>query len=183
MKNRAFVGYTKKGRIIPGSLILTNGSYPNKPSLWKEVETSLFSSISTSFGNWSVVTGGAAGDGAVLPNSRYSDEFMIVGPNDGEDTGWVYLKQYFPTGASLEINYKWTTFDEDAGPSTPIHDRPVYWTSSTEPIGAPTDITSKVGESPEFDTWNVTVNPGEWFAIGIYSDDSCCGQGLLQVKF
>ena len=28
-KKRAFVRYTKKGKLIPGSLILTNGTYPN----------------------------------------------------------------------------------------------------------------------------------------------------------
>jgi hypothetical protein len=38
-KKRAFVRYTKSGEIVPGSLILTNGSYPDKPALWKEITT------------------------------------------------------------------------------------------------------------------------------------------------
>lgn len=41
MKKRAFVRYTKQGKIVPGSLILTAGSYPNGPSLWKEVSADL----------------------------------------------------------------------------------------------------------------------------------------------
>lgn len=37
-KKRAFVRYTKSGEIVPGSLIITtNGGYPDKSSLWKEV--------------------------------------------------------------------------------------------------------------------------------------------------
>lgn len=41
MKLRAFVRYSKKGKIVPGSLILTNGSYPNGPAVWKEVPADL----------------------------------------------------------------------------------------------------------------------------------------------
>ena len=40
-KERAFVRYTKAGKIVPGSLILTQGSYPNGPGLWKEITTDL----------------------------------------------------------------------------------------------------------------------------------------------
>jgi len=41
-KKRAFVRYTKSGKIVPGSLIITtNGGYPDKSSLWKEVNTDL----------------------------------------------------------------------------------------------------------------------------------------------
>lgn len=40
-KKRAFVRYSKQGKIVPGSLILTSGSYPNGPSTWKEVPADL----------------------------------------------------------------------------------------------------------------------------------------------
>jgi hypothetical protein len=40
-KKRAFVRYSKQGKIVPGSLILTNGSYPQGPSTWKEVSADL----------------------------------------------------------------------------------------------------------------------------------------------
>ena len=36
MKERAFIRYTKSGRIIPGSLIITQGTYP-KDGTYKEV--------------------------------------------------------------------------------------------------------------------------------------------------
>lgn len=39
-KKRAFVRYTKSGEIVPGSLIITtNGGYPDKSSIWKEIQT------------------------------------------------------------------------------------------------------------------------------------------------
>lgn len=40
-KKRAFVRYSKQGKIVPGSLILTAGSHPNGPSTWKEVSADL----------------------------------------------------------------------------------------------------------------------------------------------
>jgi hypothetical protein len=40
-KKRAFVRYSKQGKVVPGSLILTAGSYPQGPSLWKEVPADL----------------------------------------------------------------------------------------------------------------------------------------------
>lgn len=41
MKQRAFVRYTKSGKIIPGSMIMTNGSYPQGYGLCYEVQTNL----------------------------------------------------------------------------------------------------------------------------------------------
>ena len=41
-KKRAFVRYTKQGKLIPGSLIVTtNGDYPDKSATWNEVPTDL----------------------------------------------------------------------------------------------------------------------------------------------
>jgi hypothetical protein len=42
-KQRAFVKYTKQGKIIPGSLIVTTeGGYPNKTgAIWREVSMNL----------------------------------------------------------------------------------------------------------------------------------------------
>jgi len=41
MKKRAFVRYSKQGKIVPGSLILTGGAYPQGPSTWNEVPADL----------------------------------------------------------------------------------------------------------------------------------------------
>ena len=41
MKKRAFVRYSKQGKIVPGSLILTSGSFPQGSSTWNEVPADL----------------------------------------------------------------------------------------------------------------------------------------------
>lgn len=41
MKKRAFVRYSKQGKIVPGSMILTSGSFPSGPSTWKEIPADL----------------------------------------------------------------------------------------------------------------------------------------------
>lgn len=123
---------------------------------------------------WSVVTGGLAGDGTVVQYSNTG--FNITGPDDGDDNGWVYIKKYFPNGASLSIDYQWASVDESL--ST---DRPIYCIDATEPFGIPSDTTAKVGQTPEQGTWEITVPAGNWFSVGIYSSDSCCGRGFLSV--
>jgi hypothetical protein len=42
-KKRAFVRYSTQGKIVPGSLILTEGSYPQGPAIWNEVAADLIS--------------------------------------------------------------------------------------------------------------------------------------------
>lgn len=48
-KKRAFVKYTKQGKIVPGSLVLTSGTYPDGPALWQEVPTDLCCETSAVF--------------------------------------------------------------------------------------------------------------------------------------
>jgi hypothetical protein len=185
-KKRAFARYTTKGELVPGSMIITTkGGYPDKISLWKEVPVwynDVINCPEPDYGEWEVVTGGIGGDGLVLNDDGDPNLFTIVGPGDGANDGWVYLKRYFPLGAVLNINYKWTSFDV-LSPNPPDVDWPVYWSSPTEPTGIPTDLTIRVPSTPDNGTWNITVSPGEWFGIGIYSDDSCCGRGFLSVDF
>ena len=135
------------------------------------------------YGLWKLVKGGAAGDGTVLVDDLEEQEFTFVGPNDQEDNGWVYLKRKFNSDTCLQISYEWTSFDDDSGSiGPPQYDWPIYWTSSTEPTGIPGDLTPRVDATPLDGNWFITVNSGEWFALGIYSDDSCCGRGFLQVQ-
>jgi hypothetical protein len=181
---KAWVRYDGKHKIVPSSLILQ----ANKPKVgtWNEVPVDLCCETdpcpAPDYGEWKVVTGGVAGDGVVLRDENQQNQFTVIGPNDSTDDGWVYLKRFFPLGDTFDIYYKWTSFD-DSGPVPPTVDWPVYWNSITEPTGIPADLTVRVGTTPEIGVWTVTVNPGEWFAIGIYSNDSCCGRGFLQVSF
>lgn len=125
-------------------------------------------------GGWSKVTGGIAGDGTVAQYSTTG--FNITGPDDNDDNGWVYIKKYFPDGASLSIDYQWASVDDGTNV-----DWPIYCLDVTEPTGEPSDLTVQVGNTPESGTWNITVPAGNWFSVGIYSNDSCCGRGFLSV--
>jgi hypothetical protein len=125
-------------------------------------------------GGWSEVTGGEAGDGTV---AQYSPTgFNITGPDDNENDGWVYIKKYYDVDTELIIDYQWASVDEGTGV-----DWPIYCIDATEPTGQPSDLTVRVGNTPETGTWNITVPAGSWFSVGIYSDDSCCGRGFLSI--
>ena len=171
MKPKPFVKTDKKGKVAAGSLTF---SY-KKPIVgtWKDVSAD--APPITSFPPWTVVTGGVAGDGRVFKDDTNPDTFTFVGPNDDANTGWVYIKKYCSVETAFSISYNWTSFDEGTNV-----DWPVYWTSPTEPTGIPGDLTVRVEDTPANGTWNITVPDGQWFAIGIYSDDSCCGRGFLQ---
>ena len=125
-------------------------------------------------GGWSVTTGGAAGDGTI---AQYSPTgFNITGPDDNVDNGWVYLKKYFPDGAVLSVDFQWASVDD----GTDV-DWPIYCIDATEPTGEPSDLTVRADGTPQQSTWDITVPPGSWFSVGIYSNDSCCGRGFLSV--
>lgn len=47
MKRRAFVKYTESGKIVPGSLIITQGGYPDGPAVWNEVPVDLCCTTTT----------------------------------------------------------------------------------------------------------------------------------------
>lgn len=175
-KLKAWVRYDGQKKIVPSSLILQ----ANKPKVgtWVEISTDLCCGVTPcpapDYGAWRLVTGGEAGDGVVLVDSLIDNEFTFIGPNDDVDNGWVYLTRYFAEGTVLQIFYDWTSFDGDTNV-----DRPVFWTSATEPTGIPGDLTPRVGDTPESGTWYVVVGDNTWFGIGIYSTDSCCGRGFL----
>lgn len=125
-------------------------------------------------GGWSVVTGGAAGDGTVAEYA--TNGFNITGPDDDNDSGWVYVKKYFAEDTGLFVDYQWASVDESL--ST---DRPIWCVDETEPTGIPSNTDAQVEDTPTTGTWNIVVPAGNWFSVGIYSSDSCCGRGFLSV--
>jgi len=178
MKLKPFIKTNSKGTVAAGSLVFTY----NKPSVgtWKDVSADAPPSIQ-SFPPWKVVTGGVAGDGRVFKDVNDDiTTFTFVGPGDSLDEGWVYVKKYCAVETAFSIPYKWTSFDDTGGEEGVDYDWPVYWNSVQEPTGIPSDITPKVDYTPTSGTWNFTVPAGQWFAVGLYSEDSCCGRGFLE---
>lgn len=125
-------------------------------------------------GGWSVVTGGAAGDGTVAQFSATG--FNIAGPDNDDDNGWVYIKKYFAEDTGLFVDYQWASVDEGLNV-----DRPIWCIDETEPTGVPSNTDAQVENTPTDGTWNIIVPAGNWFSVGIYSSDSCCGKGFLSV--
>lgn len=176
---KAWVRFDGNNNAVAGSLIFQK----DKPKVgkWKEyMDVNLCCPVTDctpNYGQWKLVTGGLAGDGVVVVDNLQDQEFTFVGPDDGTANGWVYLTRYYAVETCLAIDYDWTSFDEGIDV-----DRPVYWLSETQPTGAPGDTDSKVETTPESGTWFVTVPAGEWFSVGIYSTDSCCGRGFLSIS-
>jgi hypothetical protein len=83
-KERAFVRYTKAGKIVPGSMILTNGSYPSGPGLWKEITMDLCcENNNNNTMNYKVYT-------ALLSQSGTDDPTAVVLENTlGENLTWT----------------------------------------------------------------------------------------------
>lgn len=182
---KAWVRYDGNNNAVAGSLIFQK----DKPKVgkWKEYkDVSLCcpqTNCTPNYSPWKLVKNG---DGVVLIDDNEGSclEYTFVGPNDSteeDNNGWVYLTQYFPTETCLEIDYEWASFD-DSGEGPPTYDRPVYWLSSEQPTGIPGDTDAQVDGTPSTGTWNITIPAGQWFSIGIYSSDSCCGRGFLQVE-
>lgn len=174
---RAYVRYDSRGKIVPGSLVVQQSKPKN--GNWKEVpyDTAHSVNCNVNYGSWKVVSGGSAGDGKVLVDDLVDQEFTIIGPNDDLNNGWAYITKYYSNGATLIVDYNYASFDESLE-----YDRPVYWTSTTQPTGAPDDNTAKVETVPADGSWEIVVPKGHWFAVGIYSNDSCCGRGFLSVS-
>lgn len=174
---KAWVRYDGKNNVIASSLIFSK----NKPKngKWKEYALTNLCCSPNAYGAWKLVTGGSnPNNGVVLVDYRSTiEEFTFVGPDNHDDrNGWVYLTKQYLTETCININYDWTSFDGDI-----YADRPVYWTDATQPTGIPGDTTSKITTNPESGLWSVTIPAGEWFGIGIYSTDSCCGRGFLSI--
>lgn len=105
-KKRAFVRYSKQGKIVPGSLILTSGSFPSGPSTWSEVPADLCCNtiqdytcciaiqviadeVSGLYGfTLQTRNGGPNVKGSVHWTSTESENFSI--PADGDDYDFEY---------------------------------------------------------------------------------------------
>lgn len=172
---KAWVRYDGNNNAVASSLIFLK----DKPKVgkWKEymdVNLCCPTDCTPNYGQWNLVSDG---DGVALVDNLSSEAFTFVGPNDSDNNGWVYLTKLYSVETCLQINYNWASYDEGIDV-----DRPVYWNSPTQPTGIPGDTSSRAETTPESGTWNVTVPAGEWFGIGIYSTDSCCGRGFLSIN-
>jgi hypothetical protein len=100
-KKRAFVRYSKQGKIVPGSLILTAGSHPNGPSTWKEVPADLC----CTFPPYAIAMVGPGGGDLNDTRAYYSDRDLQNIPGQCSDSSLAigakfYLDNQFTTPAA-----------------------------------------------------------------------------------
>jgi hypothetical protein len=139
MKKRAFVRYSKQGKIVPGSMILTSGSFPSGPSTWKEVPADLCCNtikeyscciaiqaiadeVSGLYGfTLQTVNGGPNLTGSVHWTSTESESFSL--PADGSNYDFEYdLEGLIPHTVYLCINNpsQIDDFEIGFGPGTAV---------------------------------------------------------------
>jgi hypothetical protein len=128
-------------------------------------------SVTSSIGDW--IPTNLNGDGTITRTSN--NTYRIDGPNDDEGDGYLIIKKYFDTETTMSIEYEWR--NSDSGEDWPIYD--VSEQDPTEP-----DIVNRLddnGANFETGTWEINVPANNWLAIGVYSTDSCCGSGSLNI--
>lgn len=127
-----------------------------------------------SIGEWTNVN--VQGDGTMTRTGN--NTYRIDGPNDNNDGGgWLFIKRQFDTPTTMSIDYIWSNSDEEPA------DWPMYDVVSEEPTGEISN-TNRLDDTSalyETGTWEINVPSGSWLAIGVYSSDSCCGSGSLNI--
>ena len=117
---------------------------------------------------WSFVYNG---DGSVVTGGGTAVSYYITGPNDGGGDGWSVARSYFSSATSFTMSWDWRTDDGIT------YDWPFYNISTTAPSSYSGQAKLASGNSQ---TGNTVINipAGNWFSVGCYALDSCCGRGF-----
>ena len=127
-----------------------------------------------SIGEWTNVN--VQGDGTMTRTGN--NTYRIDGPNDNNDGGgWLFIKRYFDTATTMSIGYEWNRQDAET------EDWPMYDVVSEDPTGEISNANRLDDDNAnhETGTWTINVPANNWLAIGVYSTDSCCGSGSLNI--
>ena len=127
-----------------------------------------------SIGEWTNVN--VLGDGTMTRTGN--NTYRIDGPNDNNDGGgWLFIKRYFDTPTTMSIGYVWSNSDEEPA------DWPMYDVVSEDPTGEISNENRLDNNNALYETgtWEINVPANNWLAIGVYSEDSCCGSGSLNI--
>lgn len=130
-------------------------------------------SVPNSIGEWTNVNPDD-NDGRITRTSN--NTYRIDGANDDSGSGQVYIKRFFNTPTTMSIGYEWRNEDEE-------EDWPIFEVSVSEPMGSIDDTNMLDNNSAGYETgsWIINIPANNWLAIGVYSTDSCCGSGSLNL--
>jgi hypothetical protein len=120
MKKRGFVRYTKKGQLVPGSLVVTtNGGYPDKTALWKEVSTNYCCEINPNTSREFPLSYNLALTMSVLPSStNLFIQIQCVGDGSKEFTSFFTgpsLNSYQEVADYFNTNFSFWGYFEVSG--------------------------------------------------------------------
>lgn len=123
---------------------------------------------------WTVVTGGAAGNGRATEVSQ--NYWNIVGPDDNNQDGWCYIKASVLSGGYVDFSLNWNTPDSGG-----CCDWTVISVDGNNPTGKPSDVSRVNTSTPFVGSVRRFVKAGDYISVGIYSNDSEAGPGYLGV--
>ncbi len=109
-------------------------------------------------------------DGSVSAGGGTPVSFFIIGPNGGGGSGWTAVKSFFPSATTINYTWSWSTTDGINW------DWPFAIVSASDPTSysSPPKLASTNTQSG---TGTLSVAAGQWASFGVFSVDSCCGDG------
>lgn len=121
------------------------------------------------------------GDGSVSLGNDGTLTANIQGPNDSGGAGWSAVYSLFTERTTLTFTYNWFTSDGIN------YDFPFIFETPSEPsslfnYSMANYRNSIVFSNSQSGTHTFNTSGGTYVCIGVYSTDSCCGNGQLQVR-
>ena len=111
------------------------------------------------------------GDGSVNAGGGTPISYFIIGPNDSGGNGWSAVKSLFASATTINFTWSWSTTDGIT------YDWPFAIVSSTEPLSFTNSTPKLASANTQSGSSTLSVGAGQWAAFGVYSLDSCCGDG------
>lgn len=123
------------------------------------------------------------GNGSVNLTPSGTLSAFVVGPNDSGGEGWSTIYAFFANPVTFTMNYSWSTtdginydwpfiFQTFSEPFNPV--RPPFTSSRNTIVG---NVNSETGSR----TYSFSGN-NYWLSVGVYSSDSCCGDGRITIS-
>jgi hypothetical protein len=121
------------------------------------------------------------GDGGIALTEGGTLDAFIRGPNDSQGNGWSVIYSYFANPTAIQFTYQWSTTDGIN------YDWPILQEMSLEPfVLAMPDwygFRYSLANSNSISSSRSFVTTGNsWVVIGVFSSDSCCGDGRISVQ-
>lgn len=109
-------------------------------------------------------------DGSVTAGGGTAISYFIIGPNGGGGAGWTVVKSFFPSAITISYTWNWSTIDGISW------DWPFAIVTASEPFSysSPPKLASTNVQSGSS---TLSVPAGQWASFGVFSADSCCGDG------